>query len=263
LKRLLLSAMSLSLISCASYFTKRDCNKTNWFAHGQKVALTGKRVDADSYVKTCEKVGADINYADLDTGFKKGMAQYCTKQGAIDTGRKGMFLNLDLCDTPKHAMLKDAHTQGVRDFCTGDNAYKVGVEGWEYNNICPKDLEAQFMSNYKSGRKEYFRLEIERRQQRISELRRDIRNYERERQRKYYELRAIPPNMRVAEVGIGQRKSRAQIHAEQYNDELQRRRDDTQSDIDRLDRQIRESQSEQKRLSQEIVDVKRKLRALR
>ena len=69
IRNFLLIVLCLGSVSCASYFTKRDCNKTNWFAHGQKVALRGQRVDADDYVKQCERVEANINYADMDLGF--------------------------------------------------------------------------------------------------------------------------------------------------------------------------------------------------
>ncbi|MEZ4872127.1 MAG: DUF2799 domain-containing protein [Bdellovibrionales bacterium] len=262
MKKLILIGICFNLVSCASYFVKQDCNKTNWFEYGNKVALQGKRTDSDAYLKKCEKVGADINYADLDVGFKKGMAQYCTKQGAVDTGRKGDFLNLDFCETAKHSMLKSAHAEGVRDFCSSDNAYKVGVEGWEYNNICPKDQEANFLVHYKTGRKEFFKLEIERRQQRIAELNQNIRGYEREREQKYYQLRSLPKNRVIRRVKSPTSAGGSEIQVSE-SDEIAEQRNAIQSAIRRLDNQIQSAKSEQQQLSREIADSKRSLKAIR
>ena len=47
---------SFSLVSCSSWFKRRECNKTNWFTHGEKVAMSGKRLDEDSFINECRKV---------------------------------------------------------------------------------------------------------------------------------------------------------------------------------------------------------------
>ena len=44
---------------------------------------------------------------------------------------------------------------GIREYCSVDNAFDVGVRGQAYRNVCPQELEGGFMSAYRDGRDLY------------------------------------------------------------------------------------------------------------
>lgn len=44
------------------------------------------------------------------------------------------------------------HQAGLTRFCTPDNGFKQGRAGRGYNNVCPAELEGQFLAAYDTGR---------------------------------------------------------------------------------------------------------------
>ena len=79
---LLIVLLTMQMFGCASYFKRKECEKINWFDHGQSVAMRGDRLNADKAVNECRKVEADISETQLDLGFKSGMQKYCDPTNA-------------------------------------------------------------------------------------------------------------------------------------------------------------------------------------
>jgi hypothetical protein len=44
------------------------------------------------------------------------------------------------------------HQAGLTRYCTPDNGFKQGRAGRGYNNVCPVELEGQFLAGYDTGR---------------------------------------------------------------------------------------------------------------
>lgn len=152
-KSIFLVAISLMFLTgCASYFTRKKCESTNWYNYGHNIAMKGKRLNSDDFIKNCEKAEAQINHQELDLGFKKGMAQYCLPGEVYKTGKKGQPFSPDLCDPSDIPKLKAQHQKGVLIFCTPDNGYQVGAKGDIYTNVCPENLESAFIKKYNKGR---------------------------------------------------------------------------------------------------------------
>ncbi|HEY1079150.1 MAG TPA: DUF2799 domain-containing protein, partial [Bdellovibrio sp.] len=81
MKKIFALILALSTTGCANYFIKKDCESTNWFEHGQKVAQSGKWLNADKKVMDCRRVEAEIQESQLDQGFKSGVQKYCNNDG--------------------------------------------------------------------------------------------------------------------------------------------------------------------------------------
>ncbi|MCG8316715.1 MAG: DUF2799 domain-containing protein [Pseudomonadales bacterium] len=47
------------------------------------------------------------------------------------------------------------HRAGLKNYCTHSNGLKLGKRGSQYNQVCPKDLEGQFIAGYRQGKKIY------------------------------------------------------------------------------------------------------------
>jgi hypothetical protein len=58
----------------------------------------------------------------------------------------------------EHGIFPDRHgymlgwQQGAREFCEPNNGFQVGERGQAYNNVCPEELRADFMTAYRKGR---------------------------------------------------------------------------------------------------------------
>ena len=159
-KGLLVSFMGFVFVSCASELRKR-CDATNWYEHGSEVAKQGKRLNQDTFLQQCEKEKAKINHGELDKGFKKGMGDYCDDNYSFLVGKRGDFLNLDLCDTQMHKTMGRKHQEGVLEFCKKDNGSPFGSTGNKYNGICPPNLEKEFLPEYRKGRKAYLQVVVQ------------------------------------------------------------------------------------------------------
>lgn len=164
MKKVILFCALLSLTGCASYFKRKSCEQINWFEHGKKVAMRGEWLNSDATVQECRKVEADIQESQLDQGFKSGMGKYCSNDQAYQTGKGGDFFSRDLCEGPQINVLLNQHKKGVKDYCAKSNGQQAGASGKKYQNICPKELEASFLVEYRKGRKRYVQTMIESRQ---------------------------------------------------------------------------------------------------
>jgi len=53
---------------------------------------------------------------------------------------------------PDLALYQRGHADGLKQFCTADNGFSLGRAGRGYNNVCPPDLNGQFLAGYETGR---------------------------------------------------------------------------------------------------------------
>ncbi len=53
---------------------------------------------------------------------------------------------------PDLALYQRGHTEGLKQFCTADNGFRQGHAGRSYNNVCPAELNGQFLAGYETGR---------------------------------------------------------------------------------------------------------------
>lgn len=169
---------TVGLSSCASYFTRKSCEATNWFDYGQTVAMEGRRLTGDAFVAQCYEADADVAESDLDRGFKAGMEKYCKPEIVFQTGKEGRFFNPDMCAPEGMNNLKVRHREGVTEYCQRSNGYTAGAKGTAYNKICPAELEKAFLPEFNRGRKKYLNTLISQNEKQIRELDRDVYNLE-------------------------------------------------------------------------------------
>src|SRR5690606_32054551 len=104
-----------------------------------------------------------------------GMANYCRPEVVYATGKKGEFFNPELCGGSNLSLLGQKHREGVNVFCQQDNGYSFGASGKKYNQICPKELESAFLTEYRRGRKVYLDELILQKQQQLNQKERELR----------------------------------------------------------------------------------------
>jgi ribosome modulation factor len=101
---------------CAT-LSKQDCETADWAKIGYDDGYQGK--PHDTFLKHKEA---------------------CNKHGIV--------ANLDV--------YKVSYSQAlVEEYCTESRGYNLGLEGRKYNDVCPKQIESEFLTGYRAGRQEY------------------------------------------------------------------------------------------------------------
>jgi hypothetical protein len=109
--KLLASALLLALSGCAT-MNKAECTTVDWRTVGYEDGVAGYSGDRIGlYRKSCAKYGVA---PDLN---------------AYQSGRE----------------------QGLREYCSPETGYQLGLRGGSYNSSCPTDLKEDFESAYHSG----------------------------------------------------------------------------------------------------------------
>jgi Protein of unknown function (DUF2799) len=263
-KQLLISApaliaMAFTLTSCASYWTRKDCEKTNWFQYGQSVAMQGRRLTGDPKINSCLKAEAEIDEVALDRGFKTGMATYCQPETVFQMGKKGDFFNVEMCDGEQPRFLQKRHAEGVQAYCAKTNGYAAGSKGSKYNGICPKNLEAAFLPEFNRGRKAFLTSAITNNETRIDEIERQIRRLDSDRMSLVTQMALMGNStstvVREVKYDPVTHARREETRVEE-NPEAKRRRDDLKFNLDSKEREIEAKRNEQDKLS----DMNREMR---
>ncbi len=261
LKWLIVLIFSCFLVSCASYFVRKDCEKINWFQHGFDVAMSGKRLSGDSEIEKCRQAEFDLPESQLDQGFKAGMSNYCLPEVVLKTGKEGQFFNPDLCDHGQVNGLKAKHAEGVSFYCSVGNAYHAGTSGRAYQNICPPQLEPAFLPEYKRGRKKYLTARVQQTQGELSQIERNLTQLERSRLNLSYRMNLLPQPKQIKEkvynsaTGVSQESSRTEDPAA-----IERRR--LNGEINGIEAQIQSENEKQSRLQNQISDWQKELATL-
>lgn len=176
MKKLITSALlSISFLGCASQL-KKDCESTNWFKYGEEVALRGEWLSSDAKLLSCRKEEAEFSESQADLGFKSGRQKYCTGTNTYLVGKSGDPFSKDLCDTPTLKSLVSDYNKGLREYCSKANGFNAGSSGKKYKNLCPADLETNFLPEYKKGRLKYVEAQIKNLENRQRDLQLAISN---------------------------------------------------------------------------------------
>lgn len=136
----------LTLVGCAS-LSKQECLAADWKLIGFEDGSQGKPESTiGAHRKSCAKVNV----------------------------------------TPDLAQYQLGHREGARKFCVKSTAYKLGVSGGAYYNVCPPDLEPTFLRAYQTGQELYnitrqisaIQSELDRYSDDIHNIEADIREHE-------------------------------------------------------------------------------------
>ncbi len=94
---------------------------------------------------------AECNAADWRTiGFEDGTAG--RTQASIGEYRKACA---EHGVTPDLAQYQEGYAEGVRNFCSESSGFNHGRRGGNYQGVCPRDLEPDFLAGYSLGRDHY------------------------------------------------------------------------------------------------------------
>lgn len=240
MRLLLLFSTVIFLVSCASYFKRKDCESTNWFEYGQNVALEGRRLTGDQFINECYQAEADVAESALDRGFKSGLEKYCQPETVFQIGKNGNFFSDEMCVGQGLNVLHAKHKAGVLEYCQKSNGYSSGAKGKPYNKICPAELETAFLPEFNRGRKRFLQVNLSENQKSISRLDQEIRTLQNELRFKSSEL------------------SRYQYMKTKEDEKLQML-NELNREVQNLERSVRAKQNEKNNLEAKNKDIQLEL----
>lgn len=253
-----------SAISCSSYFTRKGCEKINWFQHAYDIAMQGKRLEEDGRMRECEKAETEINSSETDRGFKAGMENYCKLDTAYAKGAQGDGFNFEFCDYNQMTKLKTRHNEGMKKFCTPDNAYVIGTQGVIYKNQCSKDNEAAFMAKYKKGRQIFLKNKMASNQSQIQAIDSEVREQQHLRQSVMTRQAMLPQNTNIV------KNKKFDPSTNTYKEEtvvsedpnIRRQREDLEWELRSINQRIQDKINQQSQLRIETDQLRNEMESL-
>lgn len=114
-KLIMLLVLGLSVASCAS-LSKNECLNANWHS---------------------------IGYSDGVRGYK------ANRQGQHRSACAEHNVRIDL------DLYLQGRSEGLRQYCVPYNAYKTGVNGFSFNDVCPVEWSPNFYTAFRDGQDVY------------------------------------------------------------------------------------------------------------
>ena len=115
-KLIVLLVLALSIASCAS-LSKDECLNANWYSIGYSDGARGYKASRQSQHRSA-----------------------CTEYN--------VRIDLDL--------YLQGRSEGLRKYCVPYNAYKTGVNGFPFNDVCPEGLSPEFYTAFRDGQDNYY-----------------------------------------------------------------------------------------------------------
>lgn len=249
--------LAATLTGCTSFFKRQECEGTNWYAYGQKVALSGRRLSGDGFVGECRRVEAKIQESELDKGFKQGMSKYCEPGQAFLTGKSGETFSTEMCDGENLRVLVDKHSAGVSEYCQKGNGYTAGAKGKPYNGICPKQFESVFLPEFKRGRRGFLAVLLSENEKKIRDLDWEISGLESRRAMKVSEAdQLLSPQLIIERVYEPESGTYRDDHQFRVSAEHQAQADNLRFEAQRIDGEISDKQREQSKLRDQNREIR-------
>lgn len=249
---------SIFFTSCSSCIKRQECASLNWYDIGYQTAMSGQRPKMNDQYQGCLNVGADIKEADLDRGFKEGMTNYCKPETVYVTGKSGSPFNMDFCDPAQTSTLKGKHQTGINEYCSSTNSFNAGVSGKKYLGVCNANQEREFLPGYKQGRKKYLNARLSDANQKLSQNNSQLSLLNSQASSINSNLRLLP-SPRTVKTKEFDSFSNQWKDVEKTEDPYSNVRSSLAADLDRTNNKIYQIDSENKKLNEEISQLKQEL----
>lgn len=159
MKNSLLWLAALFVLSSCSYFAKKSCEEQNWYKLGYDLSQEGKRISSSDKVNECRKLDVVVNDAELDRGFKAGVASLCSKDTSYKNGKAGSPIQfLGFCGG-RESTLRRIYEKGYGVFCKNQVkiAYDLGKKGRDSQAYekCDEKIRKKITKAYDKGFRKY------------------------------------------------------------------------------------------------------------
>ena len=143
------------LSSCSFHMSRSQCLSADWYAIGIKTGTNGLfRETITQSVVDCKKYNIDVNLKAYDKGWDIGIKRFCRPSIAYELGLEGKNYN-GVCPGKLNEEFQKNWNKGIRLYCIPSTGYNLGRSGANFPNFCPEDLFMAFKNAYDNGRSVY------------------------------------------------------------------------------------------------------------
>lgn len=176
LKKLLIAAPLLALMSCAS-LNEDSCRAGDWEGIGYNDGTNGRLLTyLGEHREACSEYGITPNSTSWLRGRLEGLKQYCTPANVYDVGRRGRDLS-PVCSPAQASELRLAHLYGMRYYEIEREIDKLDDE---LDEVLFR-LETEFnevITPEQADLRRYLLRQVRELQRDIRDLERDLRDYD-------------------------------------------------------------------------------------
>lgn len=165
------------LAGCASHLNQTQCMNMNWGEQGFSDGARGYHMrDLNKDIKDCARFNIAVNTAAYRKAWRQGTRKYCRPATAFRLGVEGRNYP-DICPEDLQGAFEKSWRRGLRKFCIPANGYRLGRDGRAMPQFCPLDKLNSFRAAYDNGFRKYQRIQSLQKQR--NEKQNDIQNTKR------------------------------------------------------------------------------------
>ncbi len=139
------------LLSGCATMSKKECANANWHTIGYSDGAKGVHHQyLEKRRKSCGKHEIIPDDAAYHAGWGQGIRSYCTSDNGYRAGKDGKAYP-NICPQDVETNFLSGWKQGIRQFCTPENGLQQGLSGYQYRGVCPVGMEATFHDYYRLG----------------------------------------------------------------------------------------------------------------
>lgn len=147
-------AIILPFAGCASV-SREDCLITDWYETGRLDGMQGlARTTFQNRAKPCLQHGVSVDRQAYYQGHDEGLTHYCGPQKGYELGVQGFNYN-PICPAPLADGFLTGYQEGLQSYCIPETGFELGRQGKAYRHICPAESEPGFRAGYNEGKAIY------------------------------------------------------------------------------------------------------------
>lgn len=157
-KKLTIFIASLSaLAACTPHLSKNQCIATNWYQLGFADGSAGQaKRDLAKDVSDCARFNIEVNVKPYASGWRKGVREFCSPDNAYQLGVRGQA-NPQLCPADLSKQFARSWRRGIRKYCVPQTGYNLGRNGQGLPQFCPPGQFVAFNNAYQDGKRVFKR----------------------------------------------------------------------------------------------------------
>lgn len=144
--------LMLGFLSGCATMSKNECINADWHSIGFTDGSRGVHYNnLNKHRQSCVKHEIIPDDNAYHEGWDQGIRSYCTADNGYRAGKAGRAYP-NICPQDVEANFLSGWEQGIRHFCTPDNGLRLGLSGRQYRGVCPAELELAFNDYFRLGR---------------------------------------------------------------------------------------------------------------
>jgi hypothetical protein len=224
------------LTACVPHLTQQQCKTINWYDMGFNDSSQGQwQRNLGRDITDCAKFEIDVNTKAYARGFEAGAREFCRPANGFRLGVNGQNYN-PICPPDRAQPFNQEWRRGLRKYCVPETGYNLGRSGKDFPNFCSLNQVVSFRNAYEAGRRIFDAIRL---------IQGEMDNNNRRMMEAARQIRTLNRNIRDWEQQLSQAKG-------PQRKELNQKINEGQREITELNRQINSMENNRDRLQNQL-----------